>query len=375
MERKHGPWTIKSSERLYADEFAEVWLDEVARPDGEPARRVTMRMKEGVAVLAVDEEGFAHLVKTFRYAVGKDCVETVQGGTEEGEEPERAARRELKEELGAEAEEWTDLGLVDAVTSQVYSPARIFLARRLSFGEPETESTESLQPFKVKFDEAVRMVMDGEITQGISCALILKAERLLRGERAGAGARTWLKVKPCPSCACVVKLSGGLRAGGPGLRLELLLHLVHLRAELVDLVLVQHLARLLEHLLLLLLDVVLDVLLEHLELGRPLLGVDRHRLQLLQQHLDDVVLLEAFEHDLARLGRLLDGRVEDGLLDLRVDVELLPELGEELGARLLGALGRRLQLLEDAGDLLVVLLQQLKSVHSVLLLVSVLTRP
>jgi ADP-ribose pyrophosphatase len=180
--RKHGDWTIESSERLYADEFAEVWVDEVSRPGVEPKRRVTMKMKEGVAVLALDGEGFAHLVRTFRYAVGKECVEVVQGGVEEGEEAEAAARRELKEELGIEAERWTDLGLVDAITSQVYSPARIFLARRLTFGESETESTESLEPVKVKFDEAVRMVLDGEITQGLSCVLILKTSRVLEAE-------------------------------------------------------------------------------------------------------------------------------------------------------------------------------------------------
>jgi ADP-ribose pyrophosphatase len=186
MERKHGDWTVRSSERLYADEFAEVWVDEVSRPGVEPSRRVTMRMRPGVAVLALDGEGCAHLVRTFRYAVGKECVEVVQGGTEEGEEPAASARRELKEELGVEAEEWIDLGLVDAITSQVYSPARLFLARGLTFGASDTESTESLKPLKVNFDEAVRMVMDGEITQGISCALILKARLLLEGESGGS---------------------------------------------------------------------------------------------------------------------------------------------------------------------------------------------
>ncbi|HEV7890613.1 MAG TPA: NUDIX hydrolase [Pyrinomonadaceae bacterium] len=180
MGRKHGAWTIESSEKIYADEFAEVWVDEVLKPDGGQGRRMTMRMKPGVAVLALDEEGFAHLIRTFRYAVGKECVEVVQGATEEGEEPDAAARRELKEELGIEAGELTDLGLVDAITSQVFSPARLFLARRLRFGEPETDSTETLKPFKVKFEEAVRMVMDGRITQGISCTLILKASRLLQ---------------------------------------------------------------------------------------------------------------------------------------------------------------------------------------------------
>jgi 8-oxo-dGTP pyrophosphatase MutT (NUDIX family) len=185
MERKHGPWTVRSSERIYGDEFAEVWVDEVSRPGVEPSRRVTLRMKEGVAVLALDGEGFAHLVRTFRYAVGKECVEVVQGGAEGDEEPGASARRELKEELGIEAAEWTDLGLVDAITSQVYSPARVFLARGLTFGEPETEATESLKPVKVKFDEAVRMVLDGEITQGISCTLILKARLFLAGESGG----------------------------------------------------------------------------------------------------------------------------------------------------------------------------------------------
>lgn len=179
MERKRGAWTVKSSERVYADEFAEFWVDEVLKPDGEPGRRATFRMKPGVAVLAVDEEGFAHLVKTFRYAVEKECVEVVQGSLEEGEEPERAARRELKEELGIEAAELKDLGPIDAITSQVYAPARLFLARSLTFGERDADSTETLEPFKLKFDEAVRMVLEGGITQGISCTLILKASRLL----------------------------------------------------------------------------------------------------------------------------------------------------------------------------------------------------
>jgi len=179
MERKHGPYTIKSSECLHRDEFVEMWLDEVVKPDGEPGRYATMKMKPGVAVLAVDEEGFAHLVRVFRYAVGKECVEVVQGMIDEGEQAAESARRELREELGVEAEELTDLGLVDAVTSQVFSPARVFLARGLTFGEPDRESTERMRPFKVTLEEAVRMVLDGEITQGTTCVLILKASKMI----------------------------------------------------------------------------------------------------------------------------------------------------------------------------------------------------
>ena len=183
MGRKHGPWTIESSERLHKDEFVEMWLDEVVKPDGEPGRYATMRMKPGVAVLALDGEGFVHLVRMFRYAVGKECVEVVQGAIDEGEGAMDAARRELREELGVGAEELTDLGLVDAVTSQVFSPARLFLARGLTFGEPDRETTERMRPVKVGLGEAVRMVMDGEITQGTTCVLILKASRMLQSRR------------------------------------------------------------------------------------------------------------------------------------------------------------------------------------------------
>jgi 8-oxo-dGTP pyrophosphatase MutT (NUDIX family) len=179
MERKHGPYTIRSSECLHRDEFVEMRLDEIVKPDGEPGRYATMRMRPGVAALPLDAEGFVYLVRMFRYAVGKECVEVVQGMVDEGEDERGAARRELREELGIEAQVWADLGLVDAITSQVFSPARVFLARGLEFGKTDREGSEKMQTVKVKFDEAVRMVMDGEITQGTSCVLILKASRVI----------------------------------------------------------------------------------------------------------------------------------------------------------------------------------------------------
>lgn len=181
MERKHGDWTIKSSECRYRDEFVEFWVDECLKPHGGPARRATLRMLPGVSVLALDAEGFVHIIRKFRYAVGKESVEAVQGAIDEGETAEEAARRELREELGIEAGEWRDLGPLDAVTSQVFTPARIFLARDLKFGEPDREGTEILQPLKLKLEEAVRMVMDGEITQATTCVLVLKASRLTEG--------------------------------------------------------------------------------------------------------------------------------------------------------------------------------------------------
>ena len=39
MERKQGPWTVRSSERIYAGKFAKVWVDEVSQKGLEPFAR------------------------------------------------------------------------------------------------------------------------------------------------------------------------------------------------------------------------------------------------------------------------------------------------------------------------------------------------
>jgi ADP-ribose pyrophosphatase len=158
----------------------EVIEDRVIKPDGERGTFTVARMLPGVSVLALDEEGFVYLTREFRYAVGRESLEVVSGAIDEGEEPQDAARRELHEELGIEADEWIDMGTVDAITSQVLCPVRIFLARRLKFGESEQEGAEIIEPVKMRFEEALSAVLESHITHSLSCVLILKASERLR---------------------------------------------------------------------------------------------------------------------------------------------------------------------------------------------------
>jgi ADP-ribose pyrophosphatase len=70
----------------------------------------------------------------------------------------------------------------------VRSPARLFLARGLRFGQHEREATEHIRCAKLPLDEAVRAVLDGRITHGPSCVLILKvALRCRDGEPGWVG--------------------------------------------------------------------------------------------------------------------------------------------------------------------------------------------
>jgi 8-oxo-dGTP pyrophosphatase MutT (NUDIX family) len=175
MTKKHGPWTIKETTQKYRHKLIEVYEDQVIKPDGSPGIYATIKVNPGVSVLALDEGGAAYLAREFRYAIGAKSLEAVSGAIDEGEQPIDSARRELKEELGIEAGEWTELGRVDPITSIINSPSFLFLARNLTLKEKRQEGSERIEAVKVPLAEAVRMVIDSEITHGASCVLILRA--------------------------------------------------------------------------------------------------------------------------------------------------------------------------------------------------------
>jgi ADP-ribose pyrophosphatase len=179
--RENGPWKIKSTTARYRSELIELDEDEVIKPNGEPGTYAVARIKPGVSVLPLDDDGNVYLAKDFRYAVGRKTLEAVAGGIDEGEPERDAARRELKEELGIEADDFVELGSVDPMPSLVDSPSHLFLATgRLRFKEKELEAGENVRTVKLKLQEAVRMVLQSEITHGSSCVLILRADAYLK---------------------------------------------------------------------------------------------------------------------------------------------------------------------------------------------------
>jgi ADP-ribose pyrophosphatase len=174
MTKKNGDWTIKDTKKIFGNDFFEVFEDNVIQPDGKDGKYATIRLKPGACVLPIDDEGNIYLTKQFRYALGREDLESVAGAIE-GESPLEAAKREAREELGIEAEDWTQLGKIESDTSITNSTAYLFLARKLTFQEPEREGTEQIEMVKMRLNDAVQKVLSGEITHGQTCVLILKA--------------------------------------------------------------------------------------------------------------------------------------------------------------------------------------------------------
>jgi ADP-ribose pyrophosphatase len=174
-----GPYEFLSRTRVYDNPWLELHEDRVIHPDGREGYFGVVQMKPGSTVLALSDGGDAYLVREYKYAVERESLELMSGGLEAEETPLEAAKRELKEEVGLEAREWIELGVVDPFTTLINSPNYLFLALGVEEGEPDRDESEVLEIFKVPLSEVVQMVMRSEITHGASCVLILKAQTYL----------------------------------------------------------------------------------------------------------------------------------------------------------------------------------------------------
>jgi 8-oxo-dGTP pyrophosphatase MutT (NUDIX family) len=179
MNLLENPWQKISSLEVYDNPWINVRHEEVIKPNGEPGVYGVAHFKYlAAAVVPLDGEGNIWLVGQFRYTLNEYSWEIPMGGGDLKEDSLVSAKRELKEETGLIASKWTNLGRLHTSNSVTDEVGYMYLAENLTLEEAEPDDTEILQLRKVNLTEAVRMVMDSEITDSLSIAAILKVARL-----------------------------------------------------------------------------------------------------------------------------------------------------------------------------------------------------
>lgn len=169
-----NPWTLVSTKNIYDNKWISVREDAVVQPDGERGIYGVVHFKNiAIGVLAIEDE-WVYLVGQYRYALERYSWEIPEGGCAEGEEPLTAAKRELEEETGLRAKNWRKLGEAFLSNSVSDELAVWFVATGLEQGEHRPEGTEQLEVRRVSFDEAVRMVLSGEISDALSQLAIMQ---------------------------------------------------------------------------------------------------------------------------------------------------------------------------------------------------------
>ena len=165
-----------SSKLIFKGKVVEVYTDNVKLSTGKSAYREVVRHTGGVVILAFKDSHTLLFVKQFRYPMKEVCIELPAGKLEKGEDPFLAAKRELEEETGYVAQNWTDLGQV--YTSPGYSDEKLYLykAENLTFKGEHPDEGEIIKALEYSLDEVKGMIKSGQIKDAKTLCAILRAQ-------------------------------------------------------------------------------------------------------------------------------------------------------------------------------------------------------
>lgn len=171
-------WVTHGSDIVYTNPWIEVREDSITGPGGDGIYGVVTMRHPAVFVVALDDQERVCLVTLDRYTTGPS-IEIPAGGSD-GEPALTAAQRELREETGYEASEWTALGTMHALNGIADAAEHVFLARGIrATGSPATSDAQAEEGIDavtwIPFADVLRMISDGRITDGETIAAIAYA--------------------------------------------------------------------------------------------------------------------------------------------------------------------------------------------------------
>jgi len=166
---------------IYDGKILHVRLDTVELPNGKTATREYLEHGGAVCVLPLLADGTVLMERQYRYPMEQVILEIPAGKLDSpGEDPEKAARRELREETGALAGELTSLGMFYPTCAYSSEAIHMYLAREITFGERELDEDEFLNVERIPLAELARAVLAGEIPDAKTQAAVLKVYCMLQ---------------------------------------------------------------------------------------------------------------------------------------------------------------------------------------------------
>jgi 8-oxo-dGTP pyrophosphatase MutT (NUDIX family) len=184
MDEKKNPWTVLSRTMVYENAWIRVHHHDVLTPAGGPGVYGTVHfVSQATGVVPIDETGNLILVGQYRFPLGAYSWEIPEGGGPRDIPALESAQRELREECGLAARNWTEIQCMDLSNSVSDEHSTVFLAWDLTEAPGQHDETEQLQVARVPFWEAVARVKRGEIRDSMSVGALLRVALMaLQGE-------------------------------------------------------------------------------------------------------------------------------------------------------------------------------------------------
>ena len=168
-----------SREEIYKGRILHAVKDTVTLPNGRTSTREFCMHIGAVCILPLLSDGTVIVERQYRYAHGSVLLEIPAGKLDSPDEDKlSAAKRELREETGAVAGKWYDLGLLVPTPAIVNEKIQMFLAEDITFTDTELDEDEFIELERIPLKTFKEMVMRGEITDAKTQICVLKVAEL-----------------------------------------------------------------------------------------------------------------------------------------------------------------------------------------------------
>ena len=167
-----------SGESVFDGRLLHVRRDTVLLPNGNQTTREWVKHPGASAVLPVLENGDVVLVRQYRYPVGRVTLEIPAGKLDvPGEDPLECAKRELKEETGYAAAQYTKIFSLATTVGFSDEWIHIYLAEGLTAGEDCPDEDEFIHTVRMPLGKALALVEDNTIIDGKTVTALLMLAR------------------------------------------------------------------------------------------------------------------------------------------------------------------------------------------------------
>ncbi|MFT3901713.1 MAG: NUDIX hydrolase [Niabella sp.] len=174
-----NPWKITDSKQIYDNPWIGVTEYDVINPSGRKGIYGKVHFKNvAIGVMVLDEDNHTYLVGQYRFVTDSYSWEMPEGGCPLGSGFLESAKRELLEETGLVANNWKELFRMHLSNSVTDELAVVYVARELTQEIACPEETEQLVVKKIPFDELVKLVEEGAITDSMTVAATMKVQLL-----------------------------------------------------------------------------------------------------------------------------------------------------------------------------------------------------
>lgn len=175
------PWKTLATKAIYRNRWLALREDLVEMPDGRTTIYGVVSCGDCVGILPFVDPDTVLLIRQYRYVAGRPTWEMPTGGVHAGESLEEAAQRELGEETGYRARRLTRVSTYHTSKSVMDETAHLYLAEGLTRLPLPPDDTEFIEVRPFPFQEALRLVLSGEVQDSMTIIAVLLAARRRAG--------------------------------------------------------------------------------------------------------------------------------------------------------------------------------------------------